>query len=61
MTVSATSVSRINVQQHGPLARITLSHPPLNVIDFPMIDELLEALPKLAENKEILAVVVSGG
>jgi cyclohexa-1,5-dienecarbonyl-CoA hydratase len=43
------------------LARITLAHPPLNVIDFQMMDELLEALPKLAEKKEIVAVVLSGG
>src|SRR5260221_1877799 len=61
MTVTATSVSRIAIQHNGPLARIILAHPPLNVIDFPMMDELLEALPKLAENKEILAVVLSGG
>src|SRR5260221_9638824 len=61
MTVTATSVSRIAIQHNGPLARIILAHPPLNVIDFPMMDELLEALPKLAENKEILAVVLSWG
>jgi len=61
MTVSATTTSRINIQHDGPLARITLTHPPLNVIDFQMMDELLDALQKLEQNKEIVAVVLSGG
>ncbi len=60
MTVSATTASRINIQHDGPLARITLTHPPLNVIDFQMMDELLDALQKLEQNKEIVAVVLSG-
>src|SRR5882672_8417396 len=59
MTVSATT-SRINIQHRGPLVRITLAHPPLNVIDFQMMDELLDAL-QLELNKEVLVVVLSGG
>jgi enoyl-CoA hydratase/carnithine racemase len=60
MTISstpATSTNRLAVDVRGPLARITLSHPPLNVIDFQMMDELAEALRQLEQRKEIFAVV----
>src|SRR5258708_1043545 len=53
--------TRITLKIEGPLARITLTHPPLNVIDFQMMDELHESLQKLAQDKDILAVVLSGG
>ena len=52
---------RLGIEHNGPLARVTLSHPPLNVIDFQMMDELLNALQKLGQNKEIIAVLLSGG
>jgi len=44
---------RIAVEAHGQLARITLTHPPLNVIDFQMMDELLAALQQLEQRKEL--------
>ena len=37
-------MNRTALDIQGPLARITLAHPPLNVIDFQIMDELLEAL-----------------
>ena len=43
------------------LARITLTHPPLNVIDFEMMDELLAALQQLEQRREISVVIISGG
>lgn len=58
---SATSTKRIAIGEHGPLARITLTHPPLNVIDFQMMDELLEALQQLEQSREVAAVILSGG
>ena len=57
---SAAFVKRATVEHDGPLARITLSHPPLNVIDFQMMDELLEALRELEQRPEIIAVILSG-
>ncbi|HET9281311.1 MAG TPA: enoyl-CoA hydratase/isomerase family protein [Candidatus Angelobacter sp.] len=54
------STNRVTIDIHGPLARITLSHPPLNVIDFQMMDELLGTLPELEQRPEIIAVVLSG-
>ena len=44
----------------GPLAHITLTHPPLNVIDFQMIDELTETLRQLEQRKEISVVIIGG-
>jgi cyclohexa-1,5-dienecarbonyl-CoA hydratase len=58
---SATSMKRIAVEAHGQLARITLAHPPLNVIDFQMMDELLAVLQQLEQRREISVVIISGG
>ena len=44
----------------GQLARITLTHPPLNVIDFQMMDELLAAMQQLEQRKEVSVVIISG-
>ena len=57
----ATSLNRLAVELHGQLARITLTHPPLNVIDFQMMDELLAALQQLEQHKEVSVVIISGG
>jgi len=51
---------RIQLHYDGPLARITLANPPLNVIDFQMMDELAEALRELEQRQEIIAVILSG-
>jgi len=58
---SASSTKRVAVETHNQLARITLTHPPLNVIDFQMMDELLAALQQLEQRKEISVVIISGG
>jgi cyclohexa-1,5-dienecarbonyl-CoA hydratase len=61
MNTSAVSSQRILVEIQGPLARITLTHPPLNVIDFLMMEELLATLQALEQRKEISVVIISGG
>jgi cyclohexa-1,5-dienecarbonyl-CoA hydratase len=58
---SATSMKRVAVEAHGQLARITLTHPPLNVIDFQMMDELLAALQQLEQRRDISVVIIGGG
>jgi cyclohexa-1,5-dienecarbonyl-CoA hydratase len=55
------SVNRIALEVHGQLARITLTHPPLNVIEFQMMDELMEALRGLEKHREVSVVTISGG
>ena len=52
---------RVAVQPDGPLARVTFTHPPLNVFDFQMMDELQRALDSLQQRPEIAVVVLSGG
>jgi cyclohexa-1,5-dienecarbonyl-CoA hydratase len=58
---TATTPKRLVLETTGGLARITLAHPPLNVIDFEMMDELLESIHVVEVNPEISAVVLSGG
>jgi cyclohexa-1,5-dienecarbonyl-CoA hydratase len=55
-----TTLKRVAVEVEGPLARITLNHPPLNVIDFQMMDELSAALRDLEQRREVSVVVFSG-
>ncbi len=58
--LSPTRLSRITVDIHGPVARINLSNPPLNVIDIPMMEELAQALTELESNQGISAIVIGG-
>ncbi len=58
---TAISQKRLVLEASGGLARITLAHPPLNVIDFEMMDELLESIHAVEANPEISAVILSGG
>jgi len=57
---SASSMRRIAVEDHGQLARVTFTHPPLNVIDFQMMDVLLAALQQLEQRREISEVIIGG-
>src|SRR5438445_3775708 len=58
---ATTTVNRVTVETHLQLARITLTRPPLNVIDFQMMDELLAALQQLEQRSEVSVVIMSGG
>src|SRR5579864_4390455 len=60
MNTSVVSAQRVLIEVHGPLARVDLTHAPLNVIDFQMMDELSAALKELEQRSEIITVVVSG-
>src|SRR2546421_1004381 len=59
--MTASSTPRPPLELHPPLARISFHHPPLNVIDFQMMDELLAALQSLDQHPEISTVLLSGG
>jgi cyclohexa-1,5-dienecarbonyl-CoA hydratase len=52
---------RLVLETHGALARITFTHPPLNVFDFQQMDELADTLKEIEERREICAVILSGG
>ena len=44
-----------------PVARISLRHPPLNVIDVPMMEELAQCLAEIEVRPDISVIVISGG
>jgi cyclohexa-1,5-dienecarbonyl-CoA hydratase len=51
----------LSFEATGPVARITLHHPPLNVIGFQMMDELSGVLALLEQSAHVSAVILSGG
>src|SRR5436305_9879567 len=61
MASPVASEKRLSAEFIGPVARITFHHPPLNVIDFQMMDELLEVIQTLEQPNDISAVIFSGG
>jgi cyclohexa-1,5-dienecarbonyl-CoA hydratase len=42
----------------SPLARVTLHHPPLNVIDIPLMEELAQSLAEIESRPEISIIVL---
>jgi cyclohexa-1,5-dienecarbonyl-CoA hydratase len=54
------STTRLNVEINGPLARLTLVNPPLNVIDLPMTRELHQILTELESRPDTSVVVFEG-
>ena len=59
--ISAESrLTRLALQIVSPVARISLRNPPLNVIDIPMMEELVETLAGIETQPEISVIVLSG-
>ena len=60
MSSASTFVNRAALSLDGPVARIRLERPPLNVLDFQMMDELRVTLEALERRAEVAAVVLCG-
>jgi len=60
MTSTLTTAARISVDIASPVARIELCHPPLNVIDIPMMEELSRALAEMDTRPDVSVIVLSG-
>jgi cyclohexa-1,5-dienecarbonyl-CoA hydratase len=58
---ATTTATRVAVETHAQLARITLARPPLNVIDFQLMDELMAAFKQLEQSNDVSVVIISGG
>ena len=58
--LQASQFDRLTLQFDPPSARLTLSHPPLNVIDLAMMDELSSALAEIEANPQISTIVIEG-
>jgi len=54
-------LARLVLDVSSMAARITLLHPPLNVIDIPMMEELAQALADIERRSDVSVVVISGG
>ena len=57
--MSAATTTRLTLQVASPVARITLDHPPLNVIDIPMMEELSAALAEVEQHPEISTLILA--
>lgn len=56
----ASDLKRINLSITPGVARVELCHPPLNVIDVPMIEELSRTLAEIEAQSSVSVIVVSG-
>jgi len=53
-------LARLAVDVSSAVARIAFLHPPLNVIDIPMMEELAQALADIERRSDVSIVVLSG-
>jgi cyclohexa-1,5-dienecarbonyl-CoA hydratase len=60
MATGTLTQSRIRLDFQPPAARLTLHHPPLNVIDIAMMDELAQALAEIEAHDDLSTLVLSG-
>jgi cyclohexa-1,5-dienecarbonyl-CoA hydratase len=54
------NLARVVVNIAPPVARLALHHPPLNVIDIAMMEELAQALSEIDVRSDVSIVVLSG-
>jgi len=51
---------RMLLEFDAPVARIVLRHPPLNVIDVPMMEELSQSVAEIEARRDVSVIVFSG-
>jgi len=59
-TQTQSTFAKITLDLTPPVARLTLANPPVNVIDFPMMDELVAALEQIEQRPDIFIIVLAG-
>ena len=57
---ASTTMTRLAVELQPPVARVRLQNPPLNVIDIPMMEELVSALTDIESRSDLTVIVFSG-
>ncbi len=55
-----TAFAKITLELAPPVACLALANPPVNVIDFPMMDELVAALEQIEQRADISIIVLAG-
>lgn len=58
--MTTATLTRLTVDIRPPLAEIRLHHPPLNVIDIPMMEELVQVLAEIEADPKITAIAFHG-
>jgi cyclohexa-1,5-dienecarbonyl-CoA hydratase len=53
-------ITHLTLDVQPPVARIVLHHPPLNVIDLAMMEELAQALGEIEARTDVFVVILSG-
>jgi cyclohexa-1,5-dienecarbonyl-CoA hydratase len=53
-------IRRIKLEVARRIATVTLAHPPVNVIDIPMMEQLLAALAEIEQRDDVCAVLFRG-
>src|ERR1700682_5093037 len=56
----SSATSRVKVDTQALFARLTLSNPPLNIIDMPMMRELTAALTEIESHPDISVILLQG-
>jgi cyclohexa-1,5-dienecarbonyl-CoA hydratase len=59
-TAVESKLARLTVDISSSVARIVLRHAPLNVIDIPMMEELVQALGEIEARSDVSVIVLSG-
>lgn len=59
-TQTQAGFAKITLDLAPPVARLTLVNSPVNVIDFPMMDELVAALEQIEQRPDIFIIVLAG-
>ena len=59
-TALVQGLSRIAMEIAAPIAKIGLLHPPLNIIDVPMMEELMQALAEIDAHNDVSVIVIRG-
>ena len=59
-TLTDAKLVRLSLEIDPPVARIELRHPPLNVIDVPMMEELARSLAEVESHQDVSVIVLSG-
>ncbi len=60
VTAASNPFSRVALRLAAPIAHLALTHPPVNVIDLQMMDELVAAIGQVDARDEISILVVTG-
>jgi cyclohexa-1,5-dienecarbonyl-CoA hydratase len=60
LTSMDATLRRLSVEVDAPVARIGLRHPPLNVIDIAMMEELAQSLTEIEARSDVSVIVIAG-